>query len=108
MTMPRFKAENRDQNVQVASQFQDLAHRKGCTATQLALAWLMKQGDDVIPIPGTRKMKYLEENWKALDVVLTDENEAAIRDFVEKAEIGGGYMPPEYEKNVYKGTAEET
>ncbi len=52
-----------EKNVKLVSQFKELADKKGCTTSQLAIAWLMKQGDDIIPIPGTKKIKYLEENW---------------------------------------------
>ena len=62
---PRFMEENRDINVKLVNQFKALADKKGCTISQLSLAWLLKQGDDIIPIPGTKKVKYLEENWGA-------------------------------------------
>jgi aryl-alcohol dehydrogenase-like predicted oxidoreductase len=105
--MPRFMDANRDKNVRIISQFKALADKKGCTTSQLAIAWLLKQGDDIIPIPGTKKLKYLEENWGALDVHLTDEEEAEIRRFVEAAEVAGHYMPPQYESYAFTDTAEE-
>ena len=105
--MPRFQEANRDQNVKLVGQWQEIAQKKGCTATQLALAWMLKQGDDVFPIPGTKKMKYLEENWSALDVQLTDEDVAEIRHFVETAEIAGGCMPPQFEHYLFSDTVEE-
>lgn len=104
---PRFHQDNRDQNIQLASQFAALAAKKGCTPAQLAVAWLLKQGDDIIPIPGTKKMKYLEENWGALDVKLTDGEEAEIRSFVESAEISGGPMPHGMEDSYFPTTVEE-
>lgn len=58
-----------------------MADKKGCTTSQLALAWLLKQDDDVIPIPGTKQIKHLEENWAALDVAFTAEDGAEVRDF---------------------------
>lgn len=90
---PRLMEENRDANMKLVSQFAALAEKRGCTTSQLALAWLLKQGNDIIPIPGTKKIKYLEENWGALDVVLSDEDEAEIRKFVENAEIVGHRNP---------------
>ncbi|MCJ1304107.1 hypothetical protein MMC08_006919 [Hypocenomyce scalaris] len=105
--MPRFMEANRDKNVKLVIQFKALADKKGCTTAQLAIAWLLKQGDDVIPIPGTKKLKYLEENWGALDVHLTDEDEAEIRHFVETAEIAGHNMPPQFESYTFRDTKEE-
>ena len=86
---PRFSEENLEANVKLVNQFKALADKKGCTASQLAIAWILKQGDDMIPIPGTKKIKYLEENWSSLNVHLTDDEEAEIRKFVESAEVLG-------------------
>lgn len=96
--MPRFQEANRDKNVKLVSQWQAIAPKKGCTATQLALAWMLKYGDDIFPIPGTKKLKYLEENWGAINVQLTDE---------DVAEIAGHYMPPQFEGYNFTGTAEK-
>lgn len=90
---PRFQEANRAANVKLVSEFKALADKKGCTTSQLAIAWLVKQGG-VIPIPGTRKLQYLEMNWEALQFQLTDEEEADIRRFVEGAEMSGGRGPP--------------
>lgn len=105
--MPRFMEANRDKNVKLIGRFKALADKKGCTTAQLALAWLLKQGDDIIPIPGTKKLRYLEENWAALDIHLTDQDEAEIRRFVEAAEVSGSNMPPKYEDYVFVDTKEE-
>ena len=105
--MPRFQEANRNKNIKLVGQWQAIAQKKGCTATQLALAWMLKQGDDIFPIPGTKKLKYLEENWDAINVRLTDEDVAEIRHFVENAEIAGHYMPPQFEAYVFTDTAEE-
>ena len=86
---PRFSEENLKANAKLVSQFTAIAEKKGCTSSQLALAWLLKQGEDIIPIPGTKKIKYLEENWEALDIHLTDEEEVEIRQFVERVELLG-------------------
>ena len=90
---PRFSEENFPKNLELVREIEALAKRKGCTSGQLCLAWLLRQGEDVIPIPGTKKIKYLEENIKSLDVVLTAEEEAEIRKAVEKAEVHGERYP---------------
>jgi aryl-alcohol dehydrogenase-like predicted oxidoreductase len=69
---PRFMAENFARNLDLVRHVEQLAQRKGCTASQLALAWLLARGPDVIPIPGTKRVKYVEENVGALNVKLTD------------------------------------
>ncbi|KAL9090667.1 MAG: hypothetical protein Q9165_005155 [Trypethelium subeluteriae] len=95
---PRLMEENRDANQKLVAEFGSLAAKKGCTTSQLALAWLLKQGQDVIPIPGTKKMKWLEQNWAALDLVLSDEEEAEIRKFVESAGVVGDRTPPQFKE----------
>jgi aryl-alcohol dehydrogenase-like predicted oxidoreductase len=76
---PRFQGENFDRNLALVEQVRLLAARKGCTASQLALAWVLAQGDDIVPIPGTKRRKYLEENVAAIDVALTPEDLEAIQ-----------------------------
>lgn len=71
--MPRFQGENFQKNLDLAKRVQDIARSKGCTAGQLAIAWVMSRGNDIVPIPGTKKLKYLEENMGAADVNLTAE-----------------------------------
>ncbi len=68
---PRFQAENFQKNLDLVSKIEEIAREKGCEASQLALAWVLAQGDDIVPIPGTKRRKYLEENARAIDVVLT-------------------------------------
>src|SRR5579863_5223217 len=68
---PRFQGENFQKNLQLVARIEAIAKDKHCTPGQLALAWVMAQGDDIVPIPGTKRRKYLEENVAALDVVLT-------------------------------------
>lgn len=87
--LPWFHSENFDVNLRLVQSFTALAEAKGCTPAQLAIAWLLKQGEDVIPIPGTKRIKYLEENWGALKVVISDEDEKAVRGFIENAKIAG-------------------
>jgi len=69
---PRFQGENYDANLRLVAAVERLAADKGCTPGQLAIAWLLHQGEDVVPIPGTKRRTYLRENLAALDVCLTD------------------------------------
>ncbi|MGI4872935.1 MAG: aldo/keto reductase [Janthinobacterium lividum] len=68
---PRFQGENFDKNLHLVNHLRDLARAKGVTASQLALAWVLAQGDDLVPIPGTKRVKYLEENVGAVAVQLS-------------------------------------
>jgi len=68
---PRFAGENFDRNVALAASVEQLAEAKGCTPGQVALAWVLSRGQDIVPIPGTKRRKYLEENLAAADVELT-------------------------------------
>ena len=86
---PRFSDENFPKNLELVEKLSAIGKAKGCTPSQLTLAWLMKQGEDIIPIPGTKRVKNLEENMGALDVVLSEEEEKEIRREVERAEIKG-------------------
>lgn len=105
---PRFQGENRDKNVDLVRNFAALATKKGCSLPQLAIAWLLAQGDDIFPIPGTKKIKYLEENWGALDVQLTPEETADIRHFVENAEVAGGIVPEGMEESLFPTTVKHS
>ena len=67
-SMPRFEKENFGRNLELVERIKALAARKGCSPAQLALAWVLAQGDDIVPIPGTKRRRYLEENIGALDV----------------------------------------
>jgi aryl-alcohol dehydrogenase-like predicted oxidoreductase len=73
-TSPRFQGENFQKNLDLVQQVEEIAQEKGCTASQLALAWVLAQGDDIVPIPGTKRRKYLEGNVAALDLKLTPED----------------------------------
>jgi aryl-alcohol dehydrogenase-like predicted oxidoreductase len=73
-TLPRLDAAHWENNKKLVSEFSMIANGKSCTPAQLALAWVLAQGEDIIPIPGTKKRKYLQENAEALDIVL-DEND---------------------------------
>ena len=71
---PRFTGENFHRNIALVREVEAMAREKGCTTAQLALAWVLAQGDDIVPIPGTKHIKYLDENIGALDVKLSDED----------------------------------
>ena len=71
---PRFQGENFEKNIQLVGEVEAMAKEKGCTAAQLALAWVLAQGEDIVPIPGTKHVKYLDQNIGALDVQLSDED----------------------------------
>jgi len=75
---PRWREENLKQNLALVDQIKEIASAKGCTPAQLALAWVLAQGENLIPIPGTRREKYLRENIGALDVTLTSDDLAHI------------------------------
>jgi aryl-alcohol dehydrogenase-like predicted oxidoreductase len=71
---PRFQGENFKKNIQLVEEVEAMAKEKGCTAAQLALAWVLAQGEDIVPIPGTKRVRYLDQNIGALEVKLTDED----------------------------------
>ena len=84
---PRFTGENLDTNLKLAAKVAEIAEEKSITPAQLALAWVLAQGEDVVPIPGTKRRKYLEQNAGAVDVKLTDEDLARID--AELPEVAG-------------------
>lgn len=90
---PRMQGENFYKNLGLVQKVKDLAVQKGCTATQLALAWLLCQGDDIIPIPGTKRIAYLEENIKAEDIILSNDELKLLRDMMPASEIAGSRYP---------------
>lgn len=71
---PRFQSDNLQRNLNLVSHIEKLARRKNCKPAQLALAWVLSQGNDIVPIPGTKRRQYLEENIAALDIELTEED----------------------------------
>jgi aryl-alcohol dehydrogenase-like predicted oxidoreductase len=82
---PRFEGENFDRNLRLVERVTEIAAEKDCTPGQLALAWVLAQGEDVVPIPGTKRLKYLEENVAAADLELSDED---LRRIDEAAPVG--------------------
>ena len=86
---PRFQGENFQQNLALVARVQTMARAKACTAAQLALAWVLAQGDDIVPIPGTKRVKYLEQNVAAVDLVLTPADLAAIESAFPRHAVAG-------------------
>ncbi len=84
---PRFQGENLEQNLKIVDAVEATARRKGATAAQVALAWVLHRGDDIVPIPGTKRVRYLEENVAAVDIELDADDLAALED---AAPLGAG------------------
>ena len=91
---PRFQGENFDRNLDLVRHVEQLAKSKGCTPSQIALAWLLHRGNDIVPIPGTKRVKYLEENVGALDVTLTPADMSRI-DAIAPRGVAAGERYPE-------------
>jgi aryl-alcohol dehydrogenase-like predicted oxidoreductase len=92
---PRFQGENFQKNLDLVKRVEEIAKEKGCKPSQLALAWVLAQGNDMVPIPGTKRRKYLEENVGALAVKLTKEDLRRI-DEVFPPEAAAGQRYPEH------------
>jgi aryl-alcohol dehydrogenase-like predicted oxidoreductase len=90
---PRFQGENFQKNLDLVKRIEDIAAQKGCKPSQLALAWLLAQGEDIVPIPGTKRVSYLEENVQALEVEMTDEDLRAINEAAPKGAAAGLRYP---------------
>lgn len=86
---PRFQGENFQKNLDLVERVEEIARRKQCTPAQLALAWLLAQGEDIVPIPGTKQRRYLEENVGALDVELTSADLEEIEEVAPKGAAAG-------------------
>jgi aryl-alcohol dehydrogenase-like predicted oxidoreductase len=98
---PRFAPENLDSNMALVHRVEEIARRKGCTPGQLALAWLLAQGDDIVPIPGTKRKARLLENIAALSVDLTAADLAQISEAVPVGAAAGSRYPEAQMKSVY-------
>jgi len=92
-TSPRFQAENFQKNLNLVREVEKLAIDKGCKPSQLALAWAMAQGEDIVPIPGTKRRKYLEENTAASDIELSQEDLARLDEAFPKDAAAGQRYP---------------
>ena len=90
---PRFAEENFRQNMELVERVKEIADEKDATPGQLAIAWLLHQGDDVVPIPGTKRRKYLKENAAAADIALTEEDLARIEEAMPKGAAAGERYP---------------
>ncbi len=90
---PRFQAENLQANMDLLKGLQDIAAEKGATAPQVALAWVLAKGRDIVPIPGTKRRKYLEENVKAADLSLTGADLTRLEALCPKGAAHGGRYP---------------
>ena len=97
---PRFQQGNLERNVQVVERVEEVARRKKCTPSQLALAWLLAQGDDVVPTPGTKRIQYLDENAAAADIQLTAEDLALIEKAAPRGVAAGERYPEQALKRV--------
>lgn len=97
LTLPRYQQAYQDNNTQLAHAIGALAKEKGCTAAQLSLAWLLAQGEHIIPIPGTKKLKYLRENAAAADIRLTDGDLQALQEVLGRyPNVGDRYNEAAY------------
>ena len=101
---PRFSPENFPKNLELVARVEKLAERHGCTPAQLTLAWLLAQGNDVVPIPGTARVAGLEENWGALKVRLEPEEVREIRAAIEECEVHGARYPEAWLGSLFADT----
>ena len=90
---PRFKGDNFEKNLELVKRIEAMAAEKGCTPAQLTLAWLLAQGEDIVPIQGTKRRKYLEENVAALDVVITPQDRKRLNEIAPKGVAAGMRYP---------------
>ncbi|KAL8407066.1 hypothetical protein RB596_009620 [Gaeumannomyces avenae] len=94
LALPRYSEDNFHHNLEIVANFEAMARAKSATPAQIALAWLLAQGDDIMPIPGTKRAKHIEENVGATRVTLTPEEEKQIRRQVDKANVKGSRLMP--------------
>src|SRR5271167_4072452 len=99
---PRFQGDNFQKNLDLVEEVQEIAREKKCQPSQLALAWVLAQGDDIIPIPGTKRRKYLEENAAALDLKLTSDDLRRLSE-VFPSGAASGLRYPEHMMNLING-----
>ncbi|EXX56539.1 uncharacterized protein OCT59_000111 [Rhizophagus irregularis] len=99
-TVPRFQGENFNKNLELVQKFNEFASKKGITTGQLCLAWVIGQGENFVTIPGTKRLKYLEENFEARNIHLSPEELSEIRKIIDSIEIAG----ERYDENIAKFT----
>ena len=92
---PRFQGENFKRNLELVARVEELARKKKCTSSQLALAWVLAQGKDIVPIPGTKQRKYLEENVGALSLKLTPEDLRRLEEAAPRGAAAGDRYTPQ-------------
>jgi aryl-alcohol dehydrogenase-like predicted oxidoreductase len=97
---PRFQGENFARNLELVRRIEQMASQKGCKASQLALAWVLAQGEEVVPIPGTTRRAHLEENVAALELTLSPEDLARLNEVVPKGATAGERYPEQAMKVV--------
>lgn len=97
---PRFQGENFERNLELVKRIEDMVREKGCAASQLALAWVLAQGEDIVPIPGTKRRTYLEQNLGALEVSLTPDELARIEEIAPKGAAAGTRYPEAMMSNL--------
>ena len=102
LLLPRFSGEHWKNNQDLAGAFSNLASAKGCSPAQLALAWLLSQGDNIIPIPGTRHRKYLEENAGAVDMELSKDDFDSIEELLRRYPETGSRYSENFARQVDK------
>ncbi|KAK0649102.1 NADP-dependent oxidoreductase domain-containing protein [Cercophora newfieldiana] len=101
---PRYSRENFPAILKIVDEAETIAKKHGCTPSQVCLAWLLAQGEEVIPIPGTRTIKYLEENTAAADLKLTPEEVSQLRAFAEASEVKGDRYPASMMGPIFRET----
>ena len=99
-TNPRFQGENFDKNIKLVGRIKEIADEKGVAASQLALAWVLAQGEDIVPIPGTKRRKYIEENAAAVDIALTADELERINEVFPRDAASGQRYPEHMMKSV--------
>ena len=102
--LPRFSPENFSKNLKLVDQITELADKKGVKASQLTLAWLMAQGDDIFPIPGTTNINRLKENLGSFEVKLSKEEDQQIRKACEEGDVSGDRYDPQFMAYCYADT----
>lgn len=98
---PRFQGENFQKNLELVRKIEEIAQRKGCQPSQLALAWVLAEGEDIVPIPGTKRRQYLLENAAAVDIVLTPEDLQEIDEVLPQG-VAAGTRYPEAMMNLVR------
>lgn len=99
-TLPRFSPENTRLNLRIVNELQEFGRSRGMTAAQVALAWLLAKAPFIVPIPGTTKLAHLEENLRAADMQLSEEDVRELENAVAKFPVVGDRYPADQQKQV--------